>query len=59
MKLPVPYVAFSTENGGFDDIGRLTVMGTIPQEVMLETIRQFGHHIISHFRAQEPAAVPA
>ena len=28
-------------------------MGTIPQWAMLETIRQFGEHVIPHFRAKE------
>ncbi len=41
---------------GADEIMCMIQMGTIPQQVMLETIRQFGHHVIPHFRAQEPAA---
>ena len=44
---------------GCDEIMCMIQMGTIPQEVMLETIRQFGHHVIPHFRAKEQAAVPA
>ncbi|MCY3889472.1 MAG: LLM class flavin-dependent oxidoreductase, partial [bacterium] len=42
---------------GCDEIMCMIQMGTIPQEVMLETIRQFGHHVIPHFRAEEPALV--
>ena len=39
---------------GCDEIMCTIQMGTIPQKVMLETIRQFGHHVIPHFRAKEP-----
>jgi len=44
---------------GADETMCMIQMGTIPQQVMLETIRQFGHHVIPHFRYQEPAAVTA
>lgn len=47
------------EDVGCDEIMCMIQMGTIPQEVMLETIRQFGQHVIPHFRAKEKAAVLA
>jgi hypothetical protein len=34
-------------------------MGTIPQWAMLETIQQFGDHVIPHFRAKERTAAHA
>ena len=44
------------EEAGADEIMCMIQMGTVPQEVMLETIRQFGKHVIPHFRAKEAAA---
>jgi alkanesulfonate monooxygenase SsuD/methylene tetrahydromethanopterin reductase-like flavin-dependent oxidoreductase (luciferase family) len=44
------------EKAGADEIMCMIQMGTIPQEAMLETIRQFGEHVIPHFRAKEKAA---
>jgi alkanesulfonate monooxygenase SsuD/methylene tetrahydromethanopterin reductase-like flavin-dependent oxidoreductase (luciferase family) len=43
------------EKAGADEIMCMIQMGTIPQEVMLETIRQFGEHVIPHFRAKATA----
>lgn len=36
--------------GGVDEIMCLIQMGTVPQEVCLETIRQWGDKVIPHFR---------
>ena len=36
---------------GVDEIMCMIQMGTISQDVMMETIRQFGEHVIPHFRA--------
>ena len=47
------------ENAGADEIMCMIQMGTVPQEVMLETIRQFGEHVIPYFRAKEEAAAEA
>lgn len=44
------------EAAGADEIMCMIQMGTVPQEVMLETIRQFGTHVIPHFRAKESAS---
>jgi len=44
------------ERAGADEIMCMIQMGTIPQWAMLETIRQFGEHVIPHFRAKEGAA---
>ncbi len=38
------------EAAGVDEIMMMTQMGTIPQWAMLETIKQFGEHVIPHFR---------
>ncbi|WP_306361233.1 LLM class flavin-dependent oxidoreductase [Nocardia sp. CC227C] len=38
---------------GADEILCLIQMGTVPQEVCLETIRQWGEHVIPHFREQD------
>jgi alkanesulfonate monooxygenase SsuD/methylene tetrahydromethanopterin reductase-like flavin-dependent oxidoreductase (luciferase family) len=37
---------------GADEIMCLIQMGTVPQAVCLETIRQWGEHVIPHFRKQ-------
>ena len=37
---------------GADEIMCLIQMGTVPQAVCLETIRQWGEHVIPHFRAK-------
>jgi alkanesulfonate monooxygenase SsuD/methylene tetrahydromethanopterin reductase-like flavin-dependent oxidoreductase (luciferase family) len=42
--------------GGVDEIMCLIQMGTIPQEVCLETIAQWGETVIPHFRKEEAAA---
>jgi alkanesulfonate monooxygenase SsuD/methylene tetrahydromethanopterin reductase-like flavin-dependent oxidoreductase (luciferase family) len=47
------------EKAGADEIMCMIQMGTIPQWAMLETIRQFGEHVIPHFRAKEKAAEAA
>ena len=44
------------EKSGADEIMCMIQMGTIPQDVMLETIRQFGEYVIPHFRAKEKVA---
>jgi alkanesulfonate monooxygenase SsuD/methylene tetrahydromethanopterin reductase-like flavin-dependent oxidoreductase (luciferase family) len=44
------------EKAGADEIMCMIQMGTIPQDVMLETIRQFGEYVIPHFRAKEKVA---
>jgi alkanesulfonate monooxygenase SsuD/methylene tetrahydromethanopterin reductase-like flavin-dependent oxidoreductase (luciferase family) len=36
---------------GADEIMCLIQMGTVPQEVCMETIRQWGEHVIPHFRS--------
>ena len=38
------------EAAGVDEIMMMTQMGTVPQWAALETIRQFGEHVIPHFR---------
>ncbi|HUP73072.1 MAG TPA: LLM class flavin-dependent oxidoreductase [Acidimicrobiales bacterium] len=43
------------EKAGADEIMCMIQMGTIPQEAMMETIRQFGEYVIPHFRAKERA----
>jgi hypothetical protein len=45
------------EKVGADEIMCMIQMGTLPQDVMLETIRQFGSKVIPHFQAKG-AAVP-
>jgi alkanesulfonate monooxygenase SsuD/methylene tetrahydromethanopterin reductase-like flavin-dependent oxidoreductase (luciferase family) len=37
---------------GVDNVMCLIQMGTVPQAVCLETIRQWGEHVIPHFRAK-------
>jgi alkanesulfonate monooxygenase SsuD/methylene tetrahydromethanopterin reductase-like flavin-dependent oxidoreductase (luciferase family) len=44
--------------GGVDEIMCLIQMGTVPQEVCLETIRQWGDKVIPHFRRSAPAGRP-
>ncbi len=44
------------ERAGADEIMCMIQMGTIPQDVMMETIRQFGEYVIPHFRAKEAKA---
>lgn len=41
-------------DAGADEVMCLIQMGTVPQSVCLETIRQWGEHVIPHFRAKEP-----
>ena len=41
------------EAAGADEIMCLIQMGTIDQETCTETIRQWGRHVIPHFRARE------
>ncbi|MFE5967430.1 LLM class flavin-dependent oxidoreductase [Streptomyces sp. NPDC056463] len=41
---------------GVDEVMCLIQMGTVPQEVCMETIRQWGERVIPHFRAREGAA---
>ncbi|WP_395360102.1 LLM class flavin-dependent oxidoreductase [Streptomyces sp. YH02] len=41
---------------GVDEVMCLIQMGTVPQEVCLETIRQWGTKVIPHFRALDAAA---
>ena len=30
----------------------MTQMGTVPQDIQLQTLRALGEHVIPHFRAQ-------
>ena len=46
------------EKIGADEIMCMIQMGTLPQDVMLETIRQFGTKVIPHFQAKQAATVP-
>jgi alkanesulfonate monooxygenase SsuD/methylene tetrahydromethanopterin reductase-like flavin-dependent oxidoreductase (luciferase family) len=39
-------------DAGADEIMFLVQMGTVPQEVCLETIRNIGRYVLPHFRAQ-------
>ena len=41
------------EAAGVDEIMMMTQMGTVPQWAALETIRQFGEHVIPHFQASK------
>ncbi|MFD5325831.1 LLM class flavin-dependent oxidoreductase [Streptomyces sp. NPDC127092] len=41
---------------GVDEVMCLIQMGTVPQEVCLETIRQWGEHVIPRFRATGAAS---
>ncbi|MGJ3627838.1 hypothetical protein AB5I41_14255 [Sphingomonas sp. MMS24-JH45] len=38
---------------GADEIMFMTNMGGIPQDAMMETIRNIGEHVIPHFRNRE------
>jgi alkanesulfonate monooxygenase SsuD/methylene tetrahydromethanopterin reductase-like flavin-dependent oxidoreductase (luciferase family) len=40
-------------DAGADEIMFLNQMGGIPQDAMIETIRNIGEHVIPHFRAQD------
>ena len=40
-------------DAGADEIMCLIQMGTVPQAACLETIRQWGAHVIPYFRKQE------
>jgi alkanesulfonate monooxygenase SsuD/methylene tetrahydromethanopterin reductase-like flavin-dependent oxidoreductase (luciferase family) len=44
------------EDAGADEIMCLIQMGTVPQSVCLETIRQWGEHVIPHFRSKRAVA---
>ena len=44
------------EDAGADEIMCLIQMGTVPQAACLETIRQWGEHVIPHFRAKRAVA---
>jgi hypothetical protein len=39
-------------DAGADEIMCLIQMGTVPQEVCMETIRQWGEKVIPHFRSK-------
>lgn len=43
------------EEAGADEIMCLIQMGTVPQAACLETIRQWGEHVIPHFRKKRAA----
>jgi alkanesulfonate monooxygenase SsuD/methylene tetrahydromethanopterin reductase-like flavin-dependent oxidoreductase (luciferase family) len=43
------------EDAGADEIMCLIQMGTVPQAVCMETIRQWGEHVIPHFRKKRAA----
>jgi alkanesulfonate monooxygenase SsuD/methylene tetrahydromethanopterin reductase-like flavin-dependent oxidoreductase (luciferase family) len=38
---------------GADEVLFFTQMGTVPQDIQLQTIRALGEHVIPHFRAEE------
>ena len=42
----------NSKKAGADEIMCMIQMGTIPQEAMMETIRQFGEYVIPHFRGE-------
>jgi hypothetical protein len=42
-------------DAGADEIMFLNQMGGIPQDAMLETIRNIGEHVIPHFKARNGA----
>ena len=42
-------------DAGADEIMFLIQMGTVPQEICLETIRNIGTYVLPHFRAQAEA----
>jgi len=44
------------EDAGADEVMCLIQMGTVPQAACLETIRQWGEHVIPHFRAKRAVA---
>ena len=50
----VEYVS-RLEEAGVDEVMCLIQMGTVPQEVCLETIRQWGENVIPHFRPGTPS----
>lgn len=41
-------------DAGADEIMFLLQMGTVPHEVIMESIENIGEHVIPHFRAREP-----
>jgi alkanesulfonate monooxygenase SsuD/methylene tetrahydromethanopterin reductase-like flavin-dependent oxidoreductase (luciferase family) len=43
------------EDAGADEVMCFMQMGTVPNEVCIETIRQWGQHVIPHFRAGSEA----
>ena len=43
------------QNAGADEVMCLIQMGTVPQDVCLETIRQWGRTVIPHFRSKSEA----
>lgn len=45
-------------DAGADEIMCLIQMGTVPQAVCLETIRQWGEHVIPHFRSRATKEQP-
>ncbi|MFD2469030.1 LLM class flavin-dependent oxidoreductase [Amycolatopsis silviterrae] len=52
VETAIDYVT-ELERVGVDEVLCLIQMGTVPQEVCLETIRNWGEHVIPHFRAKE------
>jgi hypothetical protein len=45
-------------DAGADEIMCLIQMGTVPQDICLGTIRQWGDKVIPHFRTKGDAGVP-
>ncbi len=43
------------EDAGADEVMCLIQMGTVPQDACMETIRQWGEHVIPHFRKKRAA----
>ncbi|WP_116202512.1 LLM class flavin-dependent oxidoreductase [Amycolatopsis circi] len=52
VETAIDYVT-ELERVGVDEVLCLIQMGTVPHEVCLETIRNWGEHVIPHFRAKE------
>jgi hypothetical protein len=42
------------QDAGVDEVMCIIQMGTVPQDVCMETLRQWGEHVIPHFRGGGP-----
>ena len=54
VQTAIDYVT-ELERVGVDEVLCLIQMGTVPQQVCLDTIRNWGEHVIPHFRAKARA----